>query len=181
MKNPALKLFVYFALLCFVPGSIVYLLLYAIMPGNYVFGYLFLMFCYHFQHPFQYIAVVAVTYAIIATAFALKWPDIMGWHRRLLIFGIMISTIIVASVPGGVLWKIHDMQEGFIPAGSKLWADLGWGALTGLEIGWLIVALSIPYNIIGLILGYFVTKNGFKMAAAGRKQDYVEEIGTPDI
>jgi hypothetical protein len=44
-------------------------------------------------------------------------------------------------------------------------SDLLWGASTGLQTGWLVIALSLPYNILGLIAGYVVTHFGFRIAA----------------
>jgi hypothetical protein len=34
------------------------------------------------------------------------------------------------------------------------------GTLMGFSIGWLIIGLSLPYNIAGLIVCYFLTKTG---------------------
>ena len=81
----------------------------------------------------------------------------------LLILSVITSTIFVASIPGGILWKIHDMQAGFSTTGSRFWSDLLWGAATGLQTGWLVIALSLPYNVFGVIIGYAVTNFGFKM------------------
>ena len=122
------------------------------------------MFLYHYAHPFEYIAVVAVVYAIIATSCVICWPRLSSWRRRLAVVAIMLATIFTASVPGGVLWKIHDMQAGFFPKGTQFWQDLFWGAFTGLKIGWLIVALSIPYNLIVAIPIFWLTLHGFKIA-----------------
>ena len=77
----------------------------------------------------------------------------------------MVTTIFAASIPGGVLWKIHDMQAGFFTKGARFWDDLLWGASAGLQVGWLIVLLSLPYNVIGLVVGYAVTSFGFKIGA----------------
>jgi len=161
----ALKLFTLFTASAFLLGSVGYLALHAVMPHGYVFGGLYRMFLYHESHPFQYIAVVAVTYGVIATASALRWPRLAGWRRSAAIVGIIVATVLVASVPGGVLWKIHDMQAGFFTTGARFWSDLLWGASTGLQAGWLVIALSLPYNIIGLILGYAVTHFGFRISA----------------
>jgi len=136
------------------------------MPRGHVFGGLYRMFLYHESHPFQYIAVVALTYGVIATGCALRLSRLAGWRHSAAIVGIIFATVLVASVPGGVLWKIHDMQAGYFTTGSRFWSDLLWGASTGLQVGWLVIALSLPYNIIGLILGYAVTHLGFRLSAS---------------
>jgi hypothetical protein len=161
----AFRLFAYFAASAFLLGAIAYLALHAIMPHGRVFGTWSRMFAYHEAHPFQYIAIIALTYASIATPCAVRWARLAGRRRIALIAGIIVATIIIASVPGGVLWKIHDMQAGFFTTGARFWGDLLWGASTGLQTGWLIIALSVPYNIIGVIIGYAVTNHGFEIEA----------------
>jgi hypothetical protein len=160
-----LKLFGFFAGSAFGLGSLVYVVLRAIMPHGWVFGAPPRMFLYHWEHPFQYIALVALTYGAIATLCAFKLSLLNGWRLRIAIVATMLVVVLAASAPGGVLWKIHDMQAGFFTKGSRFWEDLLWGASSGLQIGWLIIALSVPYNIFGLIIGYWVTWRGFKIAA----------------
>ena len=160
-----LKLFTLFATSAFLLGAVGYLALHAFMPQGHVFCGLYRMFLYHESHPFQYIAVVALTYGGVATACALRWSRLAGWRRSAAIIGTIVATVLIASVPGGVLWKIHDMQAGYFTTGARFWSDLLWGASTGLQVGWLVIAFSLPYNIIGLILGYGVTHFGFRIAA----------------
>lgn len=69
----------------------------------------------------------------------------------------LLATLVIGSVLGGVLWKYHDMQAGYFPDGSRMSADFLWGAWTGLWIGPVIVLLSIPLNVLALISGYAVT------------------------
>ncbi len=166
---PALKLFGYFALSAFVLSSVVYFVMHSISP--YVFAGLFRMFMYHESHPLQYIAIVAITYAVIATVCVLRLPKLTRWRQRAAIVAIMLLSVIMASVPGGILWKIHDMQAGFFTTGERFWSDLFWGASTGLSVGWMVIALSIPYNVIGLIVGYRVTGYGFNLAAKLRAEN----------
>lgn len=162
----AFKLFAFFAASTFALASLGYLLLHAVMPHGEVFGGLYRMFMYHETYPFQYIAVIAFTYAVIAAGFVIRWRHLSGWRQGVAIISIILLSVFVASVPGGVLWKIHDMQAGYFTTGSQFWSDLFWGASTGLKIGWLVIALSLPYNIIGFIVGYAVTFYGYKIAAA---------------
>jgi hypothetical protein len=162
----AIKLFGFFALASFGIGSLAYLALVSILPQERVFGALPRMFLYHHARPFEYIAVVALTYAAIATSGVIFWPRPANWRRKLAIIAIMLLSIFSASIPGGILWKLHDMQAGFFPKGTQFWQDLLWGATAGLENGWLIVTLSIPYNLLVAIPIYWLTLRGFKFAAS---------------
>jgi hypothetical protein len=159
-----LKLFSFFTGTAFFLAALSYFLFQAVMPEGRVFGAAYRMSLYHEMHSYQYIALIAITYGLIVTPCALRWPTLKGLRQILCILTIMIATILVASVPGGILWKIHDMQAGYFPAGAKFWNDLLWGASEGLQIGWLIIGLSIPYNIVGLILGYIITATGFRVS-----------------
>ena len=63
---------------------------------------------------------------------------------------------------GGMLWHYHDMKFGFFPDNwiSKM---VNHGFSMGLELGWLIILFSIPYNIFGSIVCYFLTKKGIEL------------------
>ena len=173
-----LKIYALFAVSAFVLGSLGYKMVQSLTPNDHVFGGLHRMFFYHESHPIQYIAIVAFTYALVATGCALRCPHLYGWRQSGAIVAIILLTILVASVPGGVLWKIHDMQAGFFPKGFRFWGDLLWGASAGLQVGWLVIALSMPYNIVGLIAGYGVTRLGFRIAGSGVEQPgHLKQIG----
>ncbi|NJK76050.1 MAG: hypothetical protein HC849_20010 [Oscillatoriales cyanobacterium RU_3_3] len=142
--------------------SIAYAILHEIVPNGIVFGALYRMFLYHYQHPYQYIAVISLTYGIMGATgiFCLRH---LKWKQKTTIGFILVSTTILASIPGGILWKIHDMQAGFFPSGERFLPDLSWGASTGLQVGWAIALLSFPYNVISWISGYWVARYGFQL------------------
>lgn len=117
------------------------------------FGGLFGMFMYHEAHPFQYIGTVAVVFGLFGTCWVRRFGAVTGWKRPLSILLCLLLTLFVSSFFGGILWKIHDMQAGYFPEGARLWSDLGWGAKQGLLLGWLVILISFPYNLIGLITG----------------------------
>jgi hypothetical protein len=48
------------------------------------------------------------------------------------------------------------MQAGYFPEFPRLLRDLWWGAAEGLRLGWLIIALSFPYNMVGAFIGGIV-------------------------
>jgi len=117
------------------------------------FGGLFRMFMYHEAHPFQYIGIVAVVFGILGAGWVRFFGVTEGWKRWVSILLCIVFTIFVASVPGGILWKIHDMQAGYFTEGARFWRDLWWGAKEGLLVGWFVMLISIPYNLIGIVIG----------------------------
>jgi hypothetical protein len=158
------KLFAYYLLASFSTASLCYII-FETFFGNRVFGALFRMFAYHWQHPFQYIAIACVTFAIVAALFSPQIARLAGWRRGLATLAVMVGSLVIASVPGGILWSIHDMQAGYFPEGDRFWHALGDGASMGLHVGWLVIALSIPYNIAGLIVGFLIMTYGFRIVA----------------
>ena len=159
------KLFGFYLLASFASASLGYLLVGAVM-GEHVFGGLYRMFLYHLQHPFQYIALACLVFSALAAAFTPRIARLASVPRFVAILGVMLGSVLLASVPGGVLWSVHDMQAGSFPAGARFWGALAWGASTGLQIGWLVIALSLPYNLLGLLAGYFIMTCGLRLSTA---------------
>ncbi len=133
------------------------------MPEGWVFGALYRMFLYHWAHPLQYIGLVSLCYSVIATVAILLPGDPVGRWPRLAVPLVIVLSIALASPAGGVLWVIHDMQAGYFPEGSRFWDAIGWGAVEGMTRGWLVILLSIPYNILGFVVGYQLTRRGYRM------------------
>ncbi len=158
-----LKICAFLAACCFTLGAAGYFLLWMIMPEGWVFGALYRMFVYHWEHPLQYIGLMSVCYSLVATVMISLPGDPVGKHPRLAVPLIIGLSILIASPAGGVLWVIHDMQAGYFPEGSRFWDDIQWGAKEGIRCGWLIILTSMPYNILGLVVGYHVTLRGYKM------------------
>jgi hypothetical protein len=122
-----------------------------------VFGSLYRMFLYHYVHPYQYIFIVSVIYSIIATIWSYFFHQTSGFRRFSGIIMLLLLSLLVSSVAGGMLWKIHDMQAGFFTTGFRFMNDMLWGARYGFLLGWLLALLSIPYNIIVFIMGICMT------------------------
>lgn len=136
-----------------------YYLLWRIMPHHYVFGTFYRMFLYHYQHPIQYIAIPCFFYGIIASVYSNKFY-LQTYKRQIQTTIFIVSlTILISSPFGGMLWFYHDMQAGYFPAN---WVNkiISSGISTGLSMGWLIIMLSLPYNILGFVVTYFLTKLG---------------------
>ena len=154
-----IKRLLFYWITSYVLAVVVYYILWLIMPKHYVFGILFRMYLYHWEYPLQYIAIPCFFYGILATLFSGYFSKTKKAGRVLLTMLIIALTILFSSPIGGMLWHYHDMKAGFFPDNwlSKL---LGRGTLWGLEYGWLIIAFSVPYNIIGVIACYYITKKG---------------------
>lgn len=159
-----IKPFAYYLSVSFVSASLGYVG-FSFVLGDHVFGALYRMFLYHDAHPFQYIAVACLVFASVASFLTPYCAHLKTWRRFLAIVGLMLGSIIIASIPGGILWSLHDMQAGYFPTGARFWKALAWGATTGLQIGWLIILLSIPYNSVGLVIGYLITDQGFRLSS----------------
>ncbi len=146
MKKRLLAFFAFFGC-SFGLAALVYHAMALLTKGVLIFGFLPRMFLYHWIYPNQYIALVCLIYALLAAAFA---PRIA--RRPSLAIWIVLATPLLASPLGGMLWHLHDMLAGYFPSSwqEKLLLD---GALEGAEIGWLIVLLSFPYNVICALLG----------------------------
>jgi hypothetical protein len=115
------------------------------------------MFLYHWKYWYQYLAIVALVYGLLLPLWvnfhshsgkAAYWAGLTGF---------LASTILLASIPGGVLWQIHDMMAGFCPHESMIVRKIWRGAVDGLLLGWWIVTLSFPLNLITFIFSAALT------------------------
>ncbi|MFZ4580065.1 MAG: hypothetical protein ACOYOB_16875 [Myxococcota bacterium] len=127
---------------------------------------LYRMPAYHWQHPLQYIALPCIFYGLFAASAA---PFLA--RRRFLprvagALGLALGAVLVSSPFGGMLWHLHDMQAGWFPQNwlSRLVSD---GFAQGLEMGWAVVAVAIPYNLIGLLVSVPLTRYGGRLFAEG--------------
>ena len=139
-----IRVFLYLFITC----SIAYLLVSSIMPRHQVFMSPYKMLGYHHLFPFQYIALVTAVFSTTLVSFYKLIKNIIGWKLNISILALIILSVFIASVPGGILWTFHDMQAGFFPKGSAFCEDVMEGAYAGLRLGWEIVGLSVPYNLI---------------------------------
>ncbi|MBC8408700.1 MAG: hypothetical protein H8E12_08285 [Rhodobacteraceae bacterium] len=161
IKNSIQKLIFYWISSYYI-ASMSYYILFLIMPYNYVFGAAYRMSLYHLEFPLQYIAIPCFFYGIIATFFSNKFRNSKIKKQVVLTLLIIVLTILLSSPYGGMLWHFHDMQAGYFPTNwlEVLVVD---GISWGLSIGWFIILTSIPYNIFGSIICFFLTKKGAKL------------------
>lgn len=150
---------VFFWIASFVLATIGFYLLNLIIPARYIFGSLYRMYQYHLQHPIQYIAIPCFFYGIIATILSNRFSRQGTGGQIMLAIIITALTIIISSPFGGMLWHLHDMQAGYFPHGwmRKMIND---GFALGISFGWQIIVLSVPYNLIGLVGCFFLTRKG---------------------
>ena len=154
MKRCAFILVVYF-MVCFCGLASLYWLV-SLLINESAFAGMPRMFVYHEQHPVQYIGVVAVCYAAVAS-FWTVWMKRKrsGVWRILEVLAVILAALVLACPLGGMLWHFHDMLAGFFP---HFWQrKLFGGFVDGLMVGPILVLCSFPYNVVGLIVGYFVT------------------------
>ena len=131
--------------------------------GGPVFGGVFFVSMppYHHQHPYQYILVVAVVYGLVATLWVRFFGYLGGWKRMVSIGAVILISLLVASIPGEILWAIHDIQAGSVPPLSDMRRYLIWAGTSGPILGWSIIGTSsILYSFFGCLVGYFVTHFG---------------------
>lgn len=159
MNNNILNRFLFFFSSSFIIAYSMYYFLFMIMPKHYVFGQLYRMFLYHCNYPLGYILICCFFYAIFASLLAHQFLLANRKKRILLTLIIIIFTILSSSPFGGMLWHFHDMRAGFFPDNwmSKMISN---GFTEGLKIGWFVILLSIPYNIFGAIICYFLSIRG---------------------
>ncbi|WP_298420115.1 hypothetical protein [uncultured Kordia sp.] len=153
---------IFFWISSFVLASALYYTLWLLTPYHHVFGALYRMFLYHFAFPLQYIMIPCFFYGIFATVFTNSFRN-KNWIGRVFItIIIIILTILLSSPFGGMLWHFHDMQAGYFPKDwvyKMIYKGFSWG----IQIGWYIILLSIPYNIICAIGCYFLTEKGVEL------------------
>ena len=138
--------FVWLFLYC----SAVYFVLNVLLGMQRIFGTWYRMFLYHYAHPYQYIALFCMVYAAMLALLLALGTQRMLKKRWVLIVLPLMATVVLASMVGGALWKIHDMQAGHFTEGARFWTDLGWGVSSGLQLGWLLLLASFPFNLLCL-------------------------------
>ena len=142
--------------------SAVYLLLRDVVGLRMVFGGLYRMFMYHAKHPFQYIALFCAVFAAGLALVLACWPKARQWPAWVLTTLVLLLSLLLGSALGGALWSLHDMQAGYFPPGDRLWPHLWWGVESGLYVGWLVLLLSLPFNVLCLPAFYGAGRYGVK-------------------
>ncbi len=127
-------------------------ILYYGLKWKYPIATLYRMFAYHIEHSFQYIAIISAVFGIVGNYWNDYYGRATGYQRWLTMTVAMLITVTITSPLGGMLWEIHDMQHGFVPENYQ--SKVFGGMVLGFKLGWLIVLLSVPLNLVGLMVGY---------------------------
>lgn len=140
---------------CFLAASLGYLIMKYVLGQKYVFGALFRMFLYHEEHAFQYIALMSAIFSLVSTTalFSSRLNQERG-KLFLMYLGCVMTTVVLASPLGGIMWTLHDMQAGYFLEGYRFYSALWQGACVGLCVGWIIILGSMPYNLFGILAGW---------------------------
>jgi len=152
-----IKRFLFFLLSSFSLASAGYFLVSLFL--KYPFGRLYRMNLYHEAFPYQYILVTCIVYSVIASYFCMRFLNRSPMGRIGVTALLILLTVVISSPPGGMLWHVHDMQAGFWPTWwmRKLFQE---GPLMGIRLGWVVILGSIPYNVFGVFICYWLTDHG---------------------
>ncbi|MCL2144047.1 MAG: hypothetical protein FWH43_00915 [Endomicrobia bacterium] len=129
------------------------LLFFGITP----FASFYKKYTYHHVHPYQFIFIMCFVFSVLAVLFSEKFKKLSLPKQILLTFLIIALTTIISSPLGGMLWHLHDMLAGHFPK-KWLWKLIRYGFREGIQLGWIIILMSAPYNIIGAASGFFIIK-----------------------
>lgn len=159
--NIKLKRLIFYWIVSFTISVTIYYTLWLIMPNHRVFGALMLMYLYHYEYPISFISIPCFFFGILATMFTDRFIKKPTGSRVLLLVLILFLTILFSSPFGGMLWYFY-FRHGCLPENwfTKI---IITGAIDGLEIGWLIILLSVPYNILVAINWYYTMVIGSKL------------------
>lgn len=148
------KRLLFYWLSSFVAALVIYYVL-LLFIGERVFMAFYKMYPYHEMHAVFFIAIPCFFFGIFATAFTNAFVKKRTSGRILLFLFILILTVIAGSPFGGILYYYYDMKAGFFPENwfVKLLTE---GVKDGIMIGWYVLLLSVPYNIIVSLAWYFL-------------------------
>jgi len=162
-----LKRILFYWLTAFGCATAGYFLLWLLLPGHHVFGNLYGMYLYQDRYPLAYIALCCGCFSPLAAGATDAFGRRGRWGRVGVVLLLALTTVVLSSPLGGMLWEWHDMQAGYFPAD---WVHVLFlnGARDGLIMGWLIVLLSVPYNVLGLLVCYSLLQAGTRRFPARR-------------
>lgn len=139
-------------------------LLRAVWPGRDVFAAAYGMIMYPEAHPYAFIGVVSVAFACVAAIAGPALARLSGGRRVAALVGVVVGAVVVAGVPGGLLYTALDIQAGFVPPSYTLRANLMSNAMNGLMLGPILAVMSVPFSVVALLAGVGVLHAGLRMA-----------------
>lgn len=154
------KRLIFFWATSFLLGTLLFFILK--MFGFDAFGATFMMPQYHNAHPIPYILLACFFYGLLATRLTRRFSKRSLGGQVLMTLLIVLLTVLISSPFGGMLYYYHDMEAGyFLPNWPSIL--LQKGAFEGIQLGWLIAAISIPFNIIGIVVTFFLNLRGSQL------------------
>lgn len=170
-----LRLFLFCGAASFAAWSAICALLHAVWPDRPVFSTLYRMITYHESHPYAFIAVVSVVFACVAAAAGPAVARLSGGRRIAALVGVVVVAVVLAGIPGGLLYMLLDIRAGFVPPSYTLRANLVRSATDGLVLGPFIAAFSVPFNILALGAGVGVLHVGLRIARYTTRDPEVDQ------
>jgi len=158
LNNP-IVLVILFGSISFLIASLTYFIIKQFLPQP-VFSWPYVP-AYHWQYPYQYISIISIVYAILATIWTHYFHYSIKEKKYLSITILLVITILIGSILCGILWGIHDTiiygPSIRYPLKKLFIKNILQGATGGFLVGWIVVLLSFPYNIIMFIWGIIIT------------------------
>ena len=134
-------------------------------PGAPVFAAAYRMTAYHEAHPYAFIGVVSVSLACVAGLAGPAVARLAGGRRGAALVGVVVAAVVLAGIPGGLLYMAFDIAAGFFPESSyTLRSDLEQNLLGGIVWGPLVAAGSVPFSVLALAAGVGVVEAGLRWA-----------------
>jgi hypothetical protein len=162
-----MPLWVRFSAVIFVIGSAVYWAqsaLFAEFKGrgsvfewiSHPYESMFRMIDYQSEYPYQYWAVMSLSFGLVAALWARMFSGSGRWTRRISGLAVIPVATVLASVPGAMLWAFHDMLAGrFQGFPGSLNYMIRW-IPEGLYVGLALMVISIPFNVIMTCVGLYL-------------------------
>ena len=115
---------------------------------------MFLYYCKFLKLIYSYYLFF---YWFLSTSFSNRFKNSKLKKQIILNVLIITLTILLSSPFNGILWPLHDMQAGYLP---NNWLEIliTYRKSWGLSIGCFIILTSIPYNIFGSVICFFLLK-----------------------
>ena len=149
-----------YAIASLIIAGTLYTVIHWLMGSYQTFWALYRMPAYHLEYPMLYAMIPCFFFGVIASLFHATFQRVSIWRQLGIFLGIMCLVLVLSSPFGGMLWYYHDMQAGYFPEHwiSKMVLD---GARQGLLFWWLIVGLSIPFNLLWIGACFWLMKAQF--------------------
>ncbi len=176
-----LKLFFSLCISSFALASLLYFFLNIFLQGKCAFGTFEGSSSYHCMFPYQYIAVLCFSAAVLLSLWIVYFSRKKVVVKYVSLFFSFILIVVLASVLGGILWATHE----WIVVGDH--RGMGWPGFYLFEIkntliyGWQALLKSFPLNVLALPVGFLISHVAAKYCRVKRDVSHVKCIATFDV